>query len=538
MRYISHLIIFCAGVYGFPLYSQSTLPVERVKVVKDFDVKLLATESIPLPALYPEIPKKQENLSFHLSEYPMPLEYPAPSIKPIAAITQAPKEAYRGYCKGGMGLPTSFLVDGSLWYRTQEKTEWNTWFNHTSLDNSKAIEAQKSALNQVGLGVEKEFNNQVILNTSLQIDHNTFHWFAPWDSLPTGEAEDLSNPFTQLQAEAKLKLPSQNISGMQYEFFTQLYTLSNNFATRENGIVLKGLATYEPSSQSILDISLQMDASSLRDTQTQQLNNFLLGTQYHWIFQKGRIKLGGNLAKERMNYYLLPAVEAQLNLRSHLQASLGAEGLMHKNHFQYFSSLNPFIAPIFGSINNDVVYHLYARAQFQYQSLTLQAVAGWENHSNLPYFISDADNIRAFTVLYDQVKNVYGLLTVGGEPTKGMKTHLRIQQNFFSPNTVERLFGQPTFELNWTNQYAIFDQQLLVTLNFDILGGLYHQSKEQEAIKSNTLFDFSLGANYFFSKNWGVFVEGNNLLNNKFRRWYQTPTFGTTLMAGIVFRWK
>jgi hypothetical protein len=533
-----YFIYWILCFYTSSLLAQTQLPGEKVKVVKDFEVKLLESEIIPVPAYYPMMQKKLDTLEYRLRDYILPIEYPAPTIRPIAAITNPPKESYSGYLKAGLGLPRSILGEGSLLHKLNEKAEITAWGSHTSFDNSRKIENQKSALNKIGIGMTQEFNNQSILNASLQLDKNYFNWFSAIDSMPLLDDFLVANRFTKLEAETKIHFPRRESNGLQHEIITQVYTLSNNYATRENSLNLIGTTNYEFSSNSFLEITLQMDASTLKDTQSQNITNILLGADYLFHLNKHKIKLGGTVATDRNNYFIFPNSEVQLTLNKDLFLFLGAEGGIHKNHFNYFAELNPFIAPIFGAINNDLTYHFFTRGQFLFQSLTMEAAAGLERHSNLPYFITDVENNRAFVIEYDQVNTYYMLLNIGGKPTEGMKTNLRIQQNFFAPKTVERLFGQPAFELNWSNQYSIIDQQLLVKINFDILGGIYHQAETGKQVRSNTLYDFSIGANYYFSKNWGAFVDCNNILNNKFRRWYQTPTFGTTFNMGLAYRWK
>jgi len=45
-----------------------------------------------------------------------------------------------------------------------------------------------------------------------------------------------------------------------------------------------------------------------------------------------------------------------------------------------------------------------------------------------------------------------------------------------------------------------------------------------------------LGAEYFFSKNIGAFLQVNNLANNRRQRWQNYPTLGLNALVGVTAR--
>ncbi|MDZ4681527.1 MAG: hypothetical protein SGI94_13890 [Saprospiraceae bacterium] len=61
-------------------------------------------------------------------------------------------------------------------------------------------------------------------------------------------------------------------------------------------------------------------------------------------------------------------------------------------------------------------------------------------------------------------------------------------------------------------------------------------NSNNEADNLNALFDVSVGADYFFTKNIGAFVNIYNLANNRRQRWQRYPTFGLNALFGITAR--
>ena len=50
------------------------------------------------------------------------------------------------------------------------------------------------------------------------------------------------------------------------------------------------------------------------------------------------------------------------------------------------------------------------------------------------------------------------------------------------------------------------------------------------------LLDLNVGGSYQFAKNFGVFLDVNNMLNNKRERWYNYPMVGLNFLAGLTAR--
>jgi outer membrane receptor protein involved in Fe transport len=50
------------------------------------------------------------------------------------------------------------------------------------------------------------------------------------------------------------------------------------------------------------------------------------------------------------------------------------------------------------------------------------------------------------------------------------------------------------------------------------------------------LFDLGIGGSYWFTNNIGVFLDINNILNNKRARWANYPTIGTNFLGGVTVK--
>ena len=116
-----------------------------------------------------------------------------------------------------------------------------------------------------------------------------------------------------------------------------------------------------------------------------------------------------------------------------------------------------------------------------------------------------------------------------------------VSQSFFSLDREEKPWHLPAFNVNVGARYtttldAKKETKLILRGDFFLENGVPYRDDDGNAQSLNGLFDISLGADFFFTKNIGGFVQVNNLANNKRERWHRYPTFGINAMLGIVAR--
>ena len=90
--------------------------------------------------------------------------------------------------------------------------------------------------------------------------------------------------------------------------------------------------------------------------------------------------------------------------------------------------------------------------------------------------------------------------------------------------------------MNGTLIYTTLEDQLQVKAELFFENGVPFINSAGEADRLNSLFDISLGAEYFFTDNIGGFLQINNLANNRRERWQGYPTFGLNVLAGVSAR--
>ncbi len=522
--------------FGYSAIAQKDLPSEEVNVVKEFDARLLESKQILIPGVLPKDDSLYFEYQYEVETYKPELEYLPPVIRPIAAVTQEEPTPYNIWLKGGVGLPRALMIDGEATVINNEDLKLNAYAKHHSMNNSGKLENQKAALNSYGLEGTHFMQNETAVKANLGYDINSFRWYGENENVPVLDEFTALNRYNKLHGGVTVFNAFDTEKKLDYSATMDFYRFSNSNATRESGVDLLFSAgkLFDDNSKIFFDLDIEL--STLRDTQTRKLNNFAFGGGYRFSLDKARFNLGAQIASHNDKFYLFPRLEALYQITTPIFLYAGAEGGLQRNNFLALGEYNPFITPIFGDINNNKYYNYYLGVKSKLNYFQLDASVGYQTNTNLALFRTGFENPRAFEVLYDTVRTTYLKGSITAEPTRGMTLLAFVQQNFFSLDQQVKAWGRPTFEAGVHSSYKMIDNKLLIRIQLDLLGNIHQLTFDGSEEKSNLLMDFSLGGNYFFTENIGVFVDLNNVLNNRFKRWYNTPTFGINVMAGATVR--
>jgi hypothetical protein len=62
------------------------------------------------------------------------------------------------------------------------------------------------------------------------------------------------------------------------------------------------------------------------------------------------------------------------------------------------------------------------------------------------------------------------------------------------------------------------------------------RNQENQPNFTDILFDLNVGASAQLTQNVGLFLDVNNILNNRRERWLNYPIFGINVLGGLTLR--
>jgi hypothetical protein len=89
-------------------------------------------------------------------------------------------------------------------------------------------------------------------------------------------------------------------------------------------------------------------------------------------------------------------------------------------------------------------------------------------------------------------------------------------------------------ELNASLRWQILKDLFFFTDLWAWEGGRYLGADDND-LKLKGAFDLSSGAEFRITRNFNLWLQLNNILNNKYERWNQYQVYGFNLLGGITY---
>lgn len=523
------------------LQAQGDLPAENVTVLNNFQAQLLESQRLDIEPSIPSADTFTTIQRYSIASRNLNVEYPPPKIRPIALPREKLDDLYNGFAKVGFGIPTSFYAEGSYDFYKKDKFDVGFDLLHHSA-NFRNTPNQRFMMNQLSGEGTVYLDQGVAVGANLGYTSDDVYYYAYnfIDSLMEREIakEDALQRFSTLDFGARIFNGERTVADFDYEVAMDLYRLGDNYASTEFGLDVQLKGTKWFNDLHSLDIVLQTDFTTFNDTSRQMLNNFYFQPAFTFHNDFLKAKLGINLASHDDEFFLFPDARVDVNiLGSNLGAFVAAEGNLQKNTYRSLTDYNPFLKHRI-SIGNTRFNHYYGGVKGDIKVLQYSAQAGFQRAENLALFLAE-DPLNGgfrqlFEVLYDTVSIVNIRGSLRAPLFEGFEVQATVNQNFFNPENEEKAWHLPALTVNGTLFYTTMEDKLRLKADLFIENGVPYLNEEGVADNLNGLFDISLGAAFEFSKNFGAFLDVNNLANNKRQRWENYPTFGTNILGGLT----
>ncbi len=538
-KYKSSYLIFMLCLAGGGLFAQKEkLNTENVDVVKTFEARLLESNKLSVQPQLPKLDTTTQRQNYNVPARPLTVNYDAPKLRPIGMKSVKEDKPMNGFVKAGAGAPKTFWGEGGYYFAAKDKFDGKAWFRHHSLDANKSVENQKFFNNDFLLNGNYYINDQLAAEGKIAYSFDRFHYYGYPDSLDFTE-EKTRQDFKILDISARLHNKERNDNDLNFSVTPQFYLLNDYYSNRETGFALDMTATKWFAEKHALRITIRPDATRFQDTVTQRLNNIYLRPSFTFHSDIVKIKVGGNFVNNRDEFSIFP--DAEIGLRvigDGVQIFAGANGDLRKNTYRSFSDYNPFLQIRGNTLTNTRWDNYYGGLRGDFGWLDYTGQFSYSKASDIAlYDVFLEDGITRFRPIYDTVKitNIQG--TVKFKPFEALVLTGTLSQNITMDVSKERrAWGLPMTEGNFGAVYTALKGKASLRANAYIADGIEFKDEQDVSREGKVLFDLNLGGSYYFTKNIGVFLDINNVLNNKRERWYRYPMAGTNFLAGFTAR--
>ncbi len=531
------ILLFVAISLTTGLWAQK-LPSEEVDVLKKFEADLAQSQKLTTTPILPAIEDVSAGLSYTVPTRLLTLKYEPPSLKPLALKRDKPEPTYNFYTKLGYGLPNMPYADIHYASGASNKLAYNLHAFHNSANNTARQENQR--FGETALKAEvTSFNENFAIGGNLAYNHDVVHFYG-YENSDTSEVfarDSVRQRFSTFSGGVSLFNSKKTKGDLNYNLGLDFYNIRDLYNANELGgdvhiDFIKWFSNAHPFKLTIGNDFSRFNGDTIRT------NNNVVYIKPNFTFHGGAfmVKVGANMAYADTTFYVFPDVEATVNIASDKFAVLvGATGDVQKNTFLSMTDYNPYIQNKLELRNTRENYY-YGGLRGNFGGFSFEGLVGYKQFKNLGLYLNDTTDYKRFNVLYDNANSVNIHGSVNFTAIKNLELGATVELNTYTMDSLAAAWHLPNFEMNINAKYYLLDKKLTLKGELYNAGGISYLDESGATLNTGALFDLNLGANYQMNDKFGVFIDLNNVTNQKFQRWYRYPNFGFNMMAGITLK--
>ncbi|HLT06088.1 MAG TPA: TonB-dependent receptor [Cyclobacteriaceae bacterium] len=546
-------LVFIALMFFVPMaiiWAQDTQSRERGEV-KDAEFIIRKDRVLTLPKQprvferTPTLPSTQSKGSYTYEVKNFFL-----NLKPTVTDTQPfqktfPRDRgmlYHSYVKAGYGNYQSPL--GELYINNVESDflNYGVFLKHQGFYEGP-VDGKNSAEDHTNIRLDASyFQDDIEFFGKLGYDRDKHHFYGYTPGMEVAR-DTLGQIFNTIYGNVGLRRIDRNAL-LYYEASLGLRLFNDNYFAREHEVGLHarlGITANDERWRGGLD--LQGFITSPSDTTYSGINrNYAKINPYiQFANDQFKIRVGANLIVENdssSTFHIFPNVAASYYLTESFGLYAEFEGDVVRKTYYDFAMENPFLGPsatlrntiqnykidvgVKGAINDELSYKTGIR---------------YGEYENMHFYGNHMADSARFQLIYDRGTKILNYhISVGWKYEDWYKLQASGDYYHYELTDISSPWHRPEWELSVQN-YIMPNEKWFITANLNVLGGI--QALNLQAAESTTLnpiIDFGAKVDYAVTPRFSVFVEGNNLLNQKNERYWNYRARGIQGIGGLTFK--
>lgn len=223
------------------------------------------------------------------------------------------------------------------------------------------------------------------------------------------------------------------------------------------------------------------------------------------------------------------------------------------NTFADIVAENPFVTTNFTNFSE----FGYEKTNFDFQAgvkakvlNNLDAHVGvrYRNIKNSVFYVPDLDfyvnysddatvyHLQAFDIVFEDYKAVNVLADVHWKAMEKLDIAAELSVNSYTlTDKTEKAWYKPSFTMTLRGDYRL-DETWKFNASMMLMGKRWAMNLDNVAVQLDPAFDFQVGADYQIMEDLAAFAEIHNLFHDKYQLYYNYPSVGFEIFAGIKYR--
>jgi hypothetical protein len=523
---------------------KDTAAPKVVTVTSAFKPSLRNAAKINFTAATPVIDSTKIPLTYRVPSQNLFFSYQPVPIKPLALNIDTSIEWHNdGYIKAGFGNFSTPYLEAGIAFGDGKNSNIALHGLYTSSKGNLTFQefskAKVEALAAFNTSPNTEVIGKVFYNNSNQYKYG----YQP--STLVFSKEQLQQQFNTIGLELGLNSKKANDYGITYHPQMSVNYFSDNRNASEIDFVFKANVNKTFGRLFAFDLNGIADITSLKTPtapSTVKNNLFFIDPSIQFKTPNFKLNIGIRPSWDNQIFSMLPNITAEAKINEqNLVFQAGWIGYYNKNTYQSLTATNPYIEQPNQLINTKTREQYAGFKGSAGKHFTYNAKVSFLKINNLALFVNDtaSSNTQTFKTLYDPELKA---IRIHGEvgytiQEKLFFTGAVTYTQFTSQSQYDKPFGFLPLEATGTVKYKLL-KDLKVKGDLFVWDGTNYQSKSLQTQKLSAAVDMNIGGEFTVIPKLNIWLQFNNLFNNKYQRWNQYEVLGFNVLAGVVYSFQ
>ena len=529
-------LIFIAAFDGFAqqktLVNDTTIKATTIEITQIYQPQIKQAVKETYAPTLPKTENKKPSFEYTVPSQTQNYSYKPLPLQPLAFGSDTTPKGFKNYLKVGAGNLRTIFADAGIGSLNTEKFSSNIHLGLLSQKGEHNYQKQTTAiLDGIGNYSFKKAKAAFDLTAS---HHNFFQYGYDESTQPNKIAgrQTLSGG----RFSAALYDNDFDNNGFRKNAQAGISFYTGNNINSEISFLAKAGADKFMDSNWIGHIGIEAISTQLSSASYNISNGFAslrLGTSYDNKNMLFRVCLIPTIGQNQ-NSFLLSDVELRFRIpKAHAIIGAGLKGSLIQNTYQQLFLTNPYISQfssvqthnneLFGFVEKAFGHHLTFSGKlswWQYENLATFLNGPLVQEKMMVYYIPKVNAISAQMGMRYQIGNN---ISVGGQ---------LLLFNYYNIALNKHVWHMPTTRLNGDFLWNPIPE-LSLTAYLSYVGGNYALDSALQEVKLKPYIDMGFGSEYIAMKKISLFLNINNLLNNKYQRWQGYQAFGINIYGGV-----
>ncbi|GAC1527444.1 MAG: hypothetical protein NVS3B15_04280 [Sediminibacterium sp.] len=515
-----------------------------VTITSVFKPSLKTAAKVNFTAASPVIDSSRTQVAYNIPSQNLLFSYQPVPIKPLALpVDSAAAWENDHYIKVGVGNFSTGYLDAAFSFGDGKKSITNIRGNYiTTKGNLPAQQYSKIDLDVLSI-INTNNNNEWTTRASYE---NSTRYFYGYEPLGLAYPKDqLLQRFNTAGIEVGLQNKAPNTFNISYHPQVKLDYFSDNRQGKEFHAVVKAPLSKTFGKIYALDVGVTADIATttfpfMPNTLNLPNNLYYVNTALKFNTPNFKLNAGIKPAWDNSVFSVLPDITAEARIgESNFIVEAGWTGYFNKNSYRSLTIFNPW-TDHFRSLLNTKVREQYGGFKGSAGNhFTYNARVSFLQLNNQPLFVNNTYDGKSFDILYEPDMQV---LKIHGEIGYTVQEKLSVLagatfQRFNSLSVYNKAWGLLPFEATGTVKWKVW-KDLQLRSDIFIWDGSYYRDKAGQSFKLDPAADLNAGMEFTVMPRLNLWLQLNNLLNNKYQRWNQYEVLGLNVLGGVVYSFR